>query len=60
MKRSEVIKIAANITAGILSNPACGITLTDSWSRQQLIQQVIQDTINAFYTNGIPITEEEP
>jgi len=59
MKRSEVIKISAMIVSGILANPVSGAMVLDSWQRQQLFQQVTQETINTFLNIGVPITEDE-
>jgi hypothetical protein len=59
MKKSEVVKIAATLAAGAFANPSLGLKVCESWSRQNLFQEIIQETINVFYNAGIPITEDE-
>ncbi len=58
MKRKDVMQMVATIVAGILSNPACGISASDYYLRQQLIWQTTQDVVNSVAQLGIVITEE--
>lgn len=55
----EVLKFSESIIAGMFANPTIGNITTDSYARQQIISQTIQDTINAFVSIGIQITEDK-
>lgn len=57
--KSEILEFSGRLTAGIFANPTSGNIATGSYSRQQIISQVVQDTVNAFVSIGISIDEDK-
>ena len=57
--KNEVLVFSGRILTGIFANPVNSNLATDSYSRQGLIGQVLQDTINAFLANSITIDDDE-
>lgn len=61
MKKDEVLKMAAQITAGMCANPTLAYStygsLSDSWTRQNLLQSVVQEVTNAANYLGIIIED---
>ena len=55
--KADVLIFSSRIVAGALANPVNGNLAVDSYARQQLITQAIQDTINAFLSMGIVISD---
>lgn len=57
MKTEAVLQMAATIASGILANPVMGHVIGNNWEIQMVIQQTIQNTINAVQSSGIDIEE---
>jgi len=59
IKRKDAMNMVAIMCAGAFANPASGNIMTDQYARQQIIQQILQDTQNALMFAGIDIIDED-
>ena len=57
--KADLLNFSGRIVSGLFANPSSGNLAMDSYTRQQIITQILQDTINAFMSIGITIEEEE-
>ena len=59
IERKEIMDMVAIMCAGVFSNPTSVNMLTNQYDRQQLIQQMIRDTVFAVESNGMTIVDSQ-
>ena len=59
IERKKIMDMVAIMCAGVFSNPTSVNILTNQFERQQLIQTMISDTLNAVEWNGITVIDSQ-